>query len=148
MPLQMELDSNDLRRLNMALRRLGEGDLLAPQLKMIGGDVMRIASKYPPALPFNPNGWWWERGWGWWAYGEKQAKTSDDLASKWYVKAFPSYAEIGNLASYAGWVHGDAQRAVHQRTGWLKLYDVALDNMPKLIEKAKANIRAIWEARA
>jgi len=147
MPLQMEIDSNDLRRLNRALKRLGQQDLLQAQLKAIAQDIQGKAAKYPPALPFNPNGWWWERGWGWWAWGEKQAKTSDDMASKWYIKAFPSYAEIGNLASYAGYVHGDAQAPVHRTHGWLKLYDVALDNMPKLIEKAKANIRAIWEAR-
>jgi hypothetical protein len=145
MPLQMELDSADLRRLDRALKRLGQSDLLEAQLKAIAQDIMGKTSKYPPAPPRGPV--YYERGWGWVVNGVKQEKTSEDLKGRWYVKAFPSYAEIGNLASYAGYVHGDVQTAQHQRTGWLKLYDVALDNMPKLVEKAKANIRAIWEAR-
>jgi len=145
MPLQMELDSNDLRRLKRSLQRLGEPDLLKGALSRIGLEVKAVTAHYPPELPRGAV--YYERGWGWVVNGVKQEKTSEDLKGRWYVKAFPSYVEIGNLASYAGWVHGDAQKGYHQAHGWLKLYDVALDKLPKLIEEAKAQIRKIWEAR-
>jgi hypothetical protein len=40
------------------------------------------------------------------------------------------------------------QKYVHEKHGWRKLYDVALDEMPALLRTAAARCRKIWEGKA
>lgn len=147
MPLQMEIEPASLARLKRTMDKLGRPEVMQPLMKAIALDIKGKAKKYPPAIPRRTVGWWYERGYGWQLDGVRKEQTSERLGDKWYVKAFPTYAEIGNLASYAGWVHGDVQRYTHQKRGWKKLYDVALDEMPALLRAAAAHCRKIWEGK-
>jgi len=146
--MQMEIEPASLARLKRTMDKLGHPEVMQPVMKLIAHDIMTKTRAYPPEVPRRTVGWWYERGYGWQLDGVRQKQTSEDLKSKWYVKAFPTYAEIGNLARYAGWVHGDVQRYVHQKRGWKKLYDVALDEMPALLRAAAAHCRKIWEGKA
>jgi hypothetical protein len=145
--IEIEINPADLQRLKRSLEELERPDLLEPELKLMGQDVMRITKKYPPALPRPAFGPWYERGWGWTYSGVRGPETSERLGDKWYSHAFPSYVEVGNRASYAGWVHGPDQRPVHKAHNWRKLEDVAWRAMPALINRAKEHIKRIWEAK-
>lgn len=139
-PVHIELDSADLKRLHKALDRLGRADMLQPVLKAIALDIKGKTKVYPPA-PIYTGPTWYERGYGMRPYGKQ---TSERLGNRWYVTSFPTYSEVGNLASYAGWVHGEEQAHFHKARGWKQLLKVATDEMPNLVKKAKAQILKIW----
>ena len=147
-PLQMEIEPASLARLKRAMDKLGRPDVMEGVLETIGKAIKGKARHYPPARPRRTVGWWYERGYGWQLDGVRREETSEHLGDRWYVKVFPSYTEIGNTATYAGWVHGDVQRYIHEKQGWRKLYDVAMDEMPALLRAAADQCRKIWEGKA
>jgi hypothetical protein len=52
--------------------------------------------------------------------------------------------ELGNRASYAGWVHGPYQVPIHKDRGWKQLLTVATEELPELIRKMAAQVERIW----
>jgi hypothetical protein len=68
------------------------------------------------------------------------------LRASWWHTAFPNYLKVGNLAAYAGWVHGPLQMGYHKQHGWKQLWQTAKAEIPELVRKLEARILAIWRA--
>lgn len=102
-------------------------------------EVKLRAVPYPPEGPWNQPGpyphRWYQRHFGP-RWGRKDGSiggrnTSEVMQKKWYDKTVsPWQAVVGNKASYADWVVGEQQAAVHRQHGWKKLADVARETMP------------------
>jgi hypothetical protein len=87
----------------------------------------RGLEKYPPETPANlPPTPYYVRGRGT-QYASYLKPTSENLGKKWYRKVAGSSTRIGNVASYAKWVHGDEQAEAMKKIGWRKLTDVATE---------------------
>ena len=89
--------------------------------------------RYPPRTKANqPPAPYYVRGRGT-QYVSYLKPTSENLGKKWVRKVEGSSIRIGNVASYAKWVHGkDDQAQAMADIGWKKLFDVAKDKMPRI----------------
>lgn len=111
--------------------------------------IKGIISKYPPATiansPGNPTRRWYERGYGpKWKRRDGSVggrKTSETLGRKWTIgeRAGGLQQVIGNNASYAIYVHSDADQArFHGRRGWktdLEVIKEEGDHVLKFVQK-------------
>jgi len=152
MPVELQINNADLAGLIRALDKIGDPKLLKASFDAMGQEVIDKAGKYPSKSiandPSNPSGHWYERGFGTRYASGKGYQTSEDLGKRWYQTTFPSYLEVGNLASYAGYVHGtdEEQMPYHKARGWKQLLATAEDVLPSIVEKLSAQIGKIWEA--
>ena len=90
---------------------------------------------YPPLTSANfPPVPYYQRGFG--VRGSSAAynrAVSENLGKKWHVRRLGSGGtEIGNVASYAKYVHGDEQAKAMAAIGWRKLKDVASEKTDKI----------------
>lgn len=107
-------------------------------------------SAYPPETSANMPGagrrQWYKRGYGKKWEGGGRA-TSEDLAQKWYTKISRRSggwaAEIGNIASYAVYVHGKIQAAFHKMRGWKRLDKTTDRLLSKIVERLQTEVRKI-----
>jgi len=126
--VELKLDSAQLGRLLQKLDRLNLQDLAGPLLAETGEAIQRKAGAYPAPVPGSVR--------------------TGHLGASWYQTVFPGYLEVGNLAVYAGWMHGSSyQRARAKRRGWKLLLPTARAELPELMRKLRARIQAVWEGR-
>jgi hypothetical protein len=53
-------------------------------------------------------------------------------------------AEVSNAATYAGYVHGEEQIALHGKHGWKRLFDVGEERLVDFIKKMVDKVERIW----
>jgi hypothetical protein len=129
------------------LDKLGKLTQLAePIFQGVGEDIRNAASPYPPETEANvpkPGGWY-ERGYGpRWLGGKGGRQTSQNLSTKWFVKPSSSFVDVGNIATYAPYVHGEEQAWFHGPRGWKKLKETAEELRPKILEGLEKWINGI-----
>lgn len=93
--------------------------------------------KYPPLSKQRRTIPYYKRGTGTqYARGRNDHK-SERLGTKWYAKAqtqggrFATY--VGNVASYAPYVHGEKQARRMAGFGWRRLWDVVKEKTPEIV---------------
>lgn len=121
--IEAHIDPKDLADLNRSLRALRPDRLIGPELDPMGRRVIRTAGKYP---------------------GSIGSPRSGHLGRSWYHRLYGLDLTVGNLAHYAGYVHGEEQTARHKQTGWKRVLDVAMDEASKLIKKLEDKAVRIW----
>lgn len=98
----------------------------------IAAEIQDKIAPYPPAGPGNqPRSWlprghnsWYQRGSGpKWVVRSGAIhgrNSSETLGRRWSIEARPAGAVLGNIASYAPYVHSqDQQSATMARIGWI-----------------------------
>lgn len=147
--IELEINDKQLQNLLRSLDDLKMNRLLGPMLGSIAESVIAKVEPYPPDSianrPSNPQGHWYERGYGTKFATGRGYQTSERLGDKWwYALIFGPGVKIGNAATYAGWVHGEEQAAFHEERGWKKLLKTAVDELPEIIRKIELQIDRIW----
>ena len=69
--------------------------------------------------------------------------TSERLGTRWSVSVRGLRTYIENLASCAVYVHGTFQTALHKRTGWKQLKEVAKGELPEIRWKIQRYLQRI-----
>ena len=133
-----------LPKLQKKLGRIRAAELFKGIGQAVGEDIKSKAGVYPsePA-PANPN-YRYVRGSGtMYVPTGYIRKTSERLGTRWSVsvRGFRTYIE--NLASYAVYVHGTFQTALHKRTGWKQLKAVAKGELPEIRKKIQRQLQRI-----
>ena len=121
--ISVEIDPDDLRELMKDLKALRPDNLVKPNLDPMGKKIIQIAGKYPP-----PSGY----------------PRTGHLGRSWIHQVFGLDLKIGNLASYAGWVHGQEQITVHRNRGWKRVFEVMEEQVSKLLDKIQKEIDKLW----
>jgi len=81
-----------------------------------GQKVIRGVSPYPPPPP------------------QSTYRRTGNLGRKWYLDVKEKEVEVGNVASYAGWVQDEQyQVAVHDNTGWETIQFWALEEIDNMV---------------
>lgn len=71
-------------------------------------------------------------------------KTSENLRHGFEIQSSSTRAILKNVASYASYVIGELQTALHKATGWNKASDVAQDKADDLARKILNELTRIW----
>jgi len=121
---ELQYDDRQLKEIVRALQKLYPRRILPPLLNDFGGRVIREMEVYPPPA--------------------ENSERTGQLGRSWYHKVFGLDVTIGNLATYAGYVHGEEQRPYHGARGWKKLLGVVEDEADKLVKAIERKIDAIW----
>ncbi|NLS80049.1 MAG: hypothetical protein GXY76_22645 [Chloroflexi bacterium] len=107
-------------------------------LKRLAEEIKAQATPYPPEGPWNAPGpypaRWYQRHFGpRWARADGSvggSNTSEQLQKQWLVEQRgAAQVVVANRASYAPWVMGEEQAALHAAHGWRKLKDIAAEVM-------------------
>ncbi len=94
--IEAEIDPLDLIEFELDMSRLQMEHLLEGELEPFARAVGMSAGKYAPPVP------------------ESTYVRTENLSRSWYSKLLnKSSVEVGNLAFYAGWVHGGEQVPWH-----------------------------------
>lgn len=95
--------------------------------------------KYPPATSANqPPAPYYIRGRGM-QYKNYNDMRSEKLGTKWYSKAEGYETRIGNIASYAKYVHGDDDQASFMEPkGWRKLKEATQEKIADITKVYQA----------
>ena len=123
--ITIKIDPNDLRELHKDLKALRPKKLIGRDLDPLGKSIIKMAGKYPPPV--------------------STSRRTGKLGRSWYHTVFGLDLKIGNLATFAGYVHGEAQTQVHARHGWKRVFDVTVDEVDKLIKKLGKRIDKLWK---
>lgn len=110
----------------------------------VGEDIKSKAGVYPPQPPPKNPLYQYIRGTGtMYVPTGSIRRTSENLRLKWQVnvRGFKTYIE--NIASYAVYVHGEFQAAMHKVTGWKQLKEVAKDELPEIRRKVQRQLQRI-----
>ena len=111
-----------LEALSRKLRALAQGKYLDKVVAASKARLMRRLAQYPPKSPANrprpAPGRWYERGWGARSAAGRGRRTSQNLGRSWLAQKRGQGFLIRNTASYAPYVMGRKQRALHRRRGW------------------------------
>jgi len=84
---------------------------------------------YPPATAANaPPVPYYIRGRGT-QYATRNLMNSEKLGMRWAVVRRAFNTHIGNIASYARYVHGEEQAEAMKSIGWKKLFDTAKEKL-------------------
>ncbi len=113
-----------IKELHKDLDAMRPKKLLKRRLDPLAKEVIEHAGAYPPPV--------------------SGSQRTGHLRREWFYELHGLDAEIGNLASYAGYVHGDEQTSVHKRHGWKQIMDVAVDEVDNLIKKLMTKIGRMW----
>jgi hypothetical protein len=141
------------------LRKLEQLQALAPTIKAGGLHAKRYLMKYPARVTqkveFKSDK---QRRYFFWAlkkgiievpYRRGQSPGSETLGKKWGIKVEHGglTVRVGNLASYGPLVQDrDRQTAMHRKTGWPTVQDVAEQQGPVIVMMIMKKIRQILEA--
>ena len=128
--IELEINDRDLADLIRTMQRLDMQHIAVEAFKARRRDHSEQGKGLPASAP------------------ESSYRRTHNLFNRWYQRAFPTYLEIGNLATYAGWVHGEEQVEMHRQTGWKRLLQVATDELPEIIRKVEAQVERIWRGNA
>jgi len=121
--IEAHIDPRQLAELNRDLKALRPENLVGPELDPMGRRVIKTAGVYPRSVGYPRTG---------------------HLGRSWYHRLYGLDLTIGNLAVYAGYVHGEEQTARHKQTGWKRVFDVAMDEASKLLKKLEDKAVRIW----
>ena len=121
--IEAQFDPRQLAELNRDLQALHPKKLVGPELDPMGRRIIKTAEVYPAPVGGIRTG---------------------HLGRSWYHRLYGLDLTIGNLAVYAGYVHGEEQTARHAQTGWKRVFDVAVDEASKLLKKLEDKAVAIW----
>lgn len=132
-----------LEELDKKLGRLGALQWTKTTLALAGASIVKKVSKYPEKTEANapkPTGRWYQRG-----FGRKSATgwtdaTSEQLGQKWYQVTGPRRVTLGNIVSYAKYVHGEAQARFHGARGWLKLKETGEEMLPRITKRFQKEV--------
>ena len=125
--IKVTIDPKDLRELRKDLKALYPKKLVGRDLDPLGKSIIKIAGEYPPPV--------------------STSKRTGKLGRSWYHTVFGLDLKIGNLASFAGYVHGKEQTQVHARHGWKKVFQVATTELDKLIKKLEKKVDKLWKSK-
>ena len=133
-----------LGKLQKKLGKVNAAEMFKGIGQAVGEDIKSKAAVYPSEpSPANPK-YKYVRGSGTQYVPTGTIRhTSERLGTRWSVsvKGFRTYIE--NLASYAGYVHGTFQAAMHKRTGWKQLNEVAKGELPAIRKKVQRQLQRI-----
>ena len=118
------IDPKDLAEFNRDMKALRPKNLLRGEVDPMSARIIKKASKYAPPVA--------------------GSQRTGYLGNAWYRTLHGDDFEIGNLASYAGWVHGEEQTATHRRHGWKRLFEVAATEADKLYKRVEKRIKKSW----
>lgn len=143
----MEVKLGGVDRITKKLNRIARFHYISNAVKAGAETIINDAGKYPPASEANvpdAQGRWYQRGYGQrWASGG--SRTSENLGKRWYVRASGKTSVIiGNMASYAVYVHGKVQARFHMSRGWKQLEKVAEEELPRITKAIQKEIGRIW----
>lgn len=128
--IEAYIDPDDLRELTLDLARLKPENLLKGELLHFATTVGITAGKYAPNFP-----------------GNTYVRTGH-LGRSWYSHALGDLAaEVGNLAIYAGWVHGPQQVAIHRAHGWRRLFEMGEEMLDDFVKKIADRAGEIWQSK-
>ena len=132
-----------LKEIQRKLDKISRFAFIGKAVRLGAETIIDEAGQYPPQQA-TASSRWYKRGYGdRWASGGR--RTSENLGKRWYTKMKGTTSVIiGNMASYAVYVHGRLQASFHGRAGWKKLEDVAKKVMPKITKSIQAEIAKIW----
>lgn len=121
--LEISTKGTDLAALNRDLEALKPKKLMRKHMNPLGKNIVHEVEQYPPPIDNNRTG---------------------KLGRSWYYRTWGMNLDVGNVASYAGYVQGEKQTERHRRTGWKRLFEVAITQTEKLIDKVGREIDRIW----
>ena len=131
--IEAEIDPHDLLEFNLDMDRLKTAELLEGELGPFAKSVGMFAGKYPPPVP------------------ESTYVRTGHLSESWYWRLLsPVSVEVGNLAFYAGYVHGDIegydlQVPWHGEHGWRRLKEEGEKSLVAFIRRMQEKIERIWK---
>lgn len=117
-------DQADWIGLNKAINGLLPENLLKPELEPMALSVVAELEPYPPP--------------------ETDYQRTGFLGRSWYHQQFGLDMEIGNTASYAGYVQGPEQRDYHARRGWKTLFWVFASHVDEMVQKILSEACRTW----
>ncbi len=123
--IKIVYDEKQLKELMKDLKALHPKKLISRHLDPLGKSIIEIAGEYPPPV--------------------STSKRTGRLGRSWYHRVFGLDLKIGNLASFAGYVHGEEQRVFHRQHGWKRLFEVAGDEMTKFIKRLEKKVDKLWK---
>ena len=101
-----EIDPRDLLEFHICMENLNPERVLEGEWGPFLRSMQLDLKEYPPMLP------------------NQKYKRTFNLRNSWlYAVLRPTEAEIGNAATYAGWVQGERQAAIHQGR-WSKMREI------------------------
>lgn len=135
-------DRITVKGLNQVLAKINRIKSPAVRKRVLSAGAFQaqeLIAVYPKSTiansPANPTGRWYERGFGTRTATGKAYATSETLGRRWTTRVTANQAVVGNNASYARFVQGDKQAALHKRRGWVSTRDVAEkpENVRKIV---------------
>lgn len=128
--IEAEIDPRDLIEFNLDMDRLKLEKLLEGELGPFAKSVIGYAGKYPPPVE-----------------GSTYIRTGN-LDRSWYYKLLDRLSiEVGNMAFYAGYVHGDEEQVPwHGEHGWRRLREEGEKTLIAFIRKMEEKIDRIWRS--
>lgn len=128
-----------------ALELIEDGKYIQPILKSIGETVKKKAKKYPPKSAANfPPAPYYKRSVGTVRADGTDDRSSQRLGDQWYVTPGQWAVLIGNPVTYAPYVHGPEQVAIHGQRGWQQLLPTAEAELPEIMNQMWSRINRIW----
>ena len=124
--IEASIDPKDLLEFHIAMDHLHPDKLMGDEWRPFLVPLQRELRTYPAP----PD-------------GSRYIRTFN-LKRNWqYAVLSPTAAEIGNAATYAGWVQGVEQAAIHQDR-WSRMVDIGEKHLAALIEKLGKKVDRIW----
>lgn len=123
--IKVEIKKRDLQNLKKDLNDLKPRNLLRGELDPLGRDIIQEVRPYPPSVGYPRTG---------------------RLGRSWWYRTYGEDLEVGNYASYAGYVQGAEQTGYHKSHGWKNVFDVATTQAEKLIKKIINKAEQIWRS--
>ena len=126
--IEVEFTPESCEDVARALKALKPSNLLKGELEPFAREVGMQAGKYAPPVA-----------------GSTYIRTGH-LGRNWFTQVLdPLSVRVGNLAVYAGWVHGEEQAEWHGRHGWRRLFDTGRDMLSGFIHRIGRKIDLIWK---
>ena len=127
--IEAEIPPEDLRELMLDLKGLRPEHLFKGHMGPFVKEIGMQTGKYPPPM------------------ADSAYVRTGHLGRSWYYNVIDSLsAEVGNLAIYAGWVHGPKQVDYHGAHGWRRLYEMGDKTMKAFVRKMEERIDRIWRS--
>ena len=127
--IEAEIDPRDLIEFNLDMDRLQMEELLEGELAPFAKAVGMSTGKYPPEVS-----------------GSTYVRT-ENLSRNWYTKLLDKRSvEVGNLAFYAGYVHGREQVPWHGEHGWRELHEIGESSIVSFMRRIAEKAARIWSS--
>jgi hypothetical protein len=121
-----EINPKDLLEFHIAMENLQPEKVLEGEWGPFLRSMQLDLQEYPPELP-----------------NQKYKRTGNLKRSWMYAVLSPTSAEIGNVATYAGWVQGEDQAAIHVGR-WQKMREIGEEALELFVSKLSAKVGRVW----